>query len=81
MWLRIGKKDIQYPISFVIYKEYRVYEKEFEKWQINAQQNSLNVHKVANCTHSSSSYEINLRCMLAAYHLGTGSQDVTKSVA
>ena len=54
------------------------YETQFEKWRINAQQNSHNDGGVTNCNRSSTSYEINLRCMLAAYHLGTGPQDITK---
>ena len=54
------------------------YENQFANWRINAQQNSHNDRGVTNCNRSSTSYEINLRCMLAAYHLGTGPQYITK---
>ena len=54
------------------------YENEFNTWKIDAEQNEANKDKINNCSRSSVTYEINLRCMLAAYHLGTGPQDVTK---
>ena len=54
------------------------YEKDLQTWQVDSQQSTINIYKVANCTRSSASYEINLRCMLATYHLGISPQDIAK---
>ena len=52
--------------------------RQFKQYDMNAEQ--LLDHKEVDASgrHKSISYELNLRVMLAAYHLGTGAADITK---
>ena len=59
-------------------KQMEILHKTFDSYKIDPEQNLQNANREHNGRRSSVSYELNLRLMLSAYHLGTGACDLSK---